>query len=314
MLVLTTLGWGLSFPLTKALFLTMAEVLPGRTDWFYTGLTLLFRFGCAGGLMAMLAPGALRGITRLEWSQGLGLGLFGGIGIMVQAHGLNYTEASTSAFLTQFYCLLLPLIAAVRQRAAPSGIVGISCLLVLLGIGILAQVDWRTLHIGQGELETFVASVLFTGQILWLERPKYHGNDVVRMSIVMFGFTAVLLLFLTLPAAAHPSDFLLVFATLPIVGLLAVLTLFSTLFSYWMMNRWQPRVDATHAGLIYCVEPVFASAFAMCLPGFLSSATGIAYPNEKIRLSLAVGGGLITFANLLMLVRRPRPEHPPVVV
>ena len=73
-----------------------------------------------------------------------------------------------------------------------------------------------------------------------------------------------------------------------------------------MMNRWQPHVDATTAGIIYCAEPLFATLFALCLPALLAALLGVAYANEAMTPHLIFGGALITLANLL-IARDPDP-------
>jgi len=45
-----------------------------------------------------------------------------------------------------------------------------------LGAALLAGVSLDHLHLGRGELETLAGSVLFAGQILWLERPQFSGK------------------------------------------------------------------------------------------------------------------------------------------
>jgi hypothetical protein len=69
-----------------------------------------------------------------------------------------------------------------------------------------------------------------------------------------------------------------------------------------MMNHWQRHVTATEAGLIYCIEPVFASVFAWFLPGWFSSWAAVEYANENPTLNLLIGGGLITAANIIVQV------------
>jgi hypothetical protein len=69
------------------------------------------------------------------------------------------------------------------------------------------------------------------------------------------------------------------------------------------MTRWQPSITATEAGLIYCAEPVFTSLFALFLPALLSSVATIHYPNEHATLSLLLGGGLVTVANVVVQVK-----------
>jgi drug/metabolite transporter (DMT)-like permease len=78
--------------------------------------------------------------------------------------------------------------------------------------------------------------------------------------------------------------------------------LFCTLGAYTLMNVWQPHVTATEAGLIYCIEPLFASLFALVLPGWISHVARIDYPNERLTSHLLIGGGLITAANVLIQI------------
>ena len=185
-LVLATAFWSLSFPIVKALGMAQTEVLPGVNSWFTSSLCVWYRFLAAALLMLPWTAPKWRGLTRGELAQGIGLGLFGGGGLLLQMDGLRYTSASTSAFLTQCYCLIIPLWLAVEERRRPSPVVIACCLLVFIGVAILADFDWETFRLGRGEIETLLGSVLFTGQILWLQRPKYAGNDVARFTGVMF--------------------------------------------------------------------------------------------------------------------------------
>jgi hypothetical protein len=66
------------------------------------------------------------------------------------------------------------------------------------------------------------------------------------------------------------------------------------------MNYWQPQIDSTRAGVIYCAEPLVASLLALFLPAWISRMAHIDYPNEIATVSLLVGGGLITAANVLI--------------
>ena len=118
-LVLATTVWGLSFPLTKAVSLAEQTMLPGRSSWFYSAHSLVFRMGLAALVLAVWRPRMLARITRLEWKQGVGLGFFLAGGALLQNDGLLYTDASISAFLTTFYCVILPIVAALVRRAWP---------------------------------------------------------------------------------------------------------------------------------------------------------------------------------------------------
>jgi drug/metabolite transporter (DMT)-like permease len=263
---------------------------------------VVVRFGVSAVAMLALALAArsLRQFTRLEWEQGLGLGLFGGLGLLLQVDGLHYTSASTSAFLTQSYCLWLPLWTALRERRWPALRILASCGMVVAGVMVLAEVDWRRFHLGRGELETILASVLFTGQILWLERPRYADNNVTHFSLAMFGVIAAVCLPVALASTAAGRDWVRAYDSLPEWGLMGILVGPCTLGAYLMMNHWQRHVPATHAGLIYCLEPVCTSVYALFLPGWLSLWAGVAYANERMTATLLLGGGLITLANVLL--------------
>jgi drug/metabolite transporter (DMT)-like permease len=178
--------------------------------------------------------------------------------------------------------------------------------MVLAGVAVLADVQWRQLRLGRGELETLASSFFFTGQILWLERPAFAHNRRGPVTVVMFAAIALL----SLPAAALLADnsrkWLPALGSPAAATLVFCLALGPTLASYSLMNYWQPHLPATNAALIYCCEPLFTSLFALFLPACLSVLPGIDYPNETIGWRLLVGGGLITGANLLVLWRDAR--------
>jgi len=68
------------------------------------------------------------------------------------------------------------------------------------------------------------------------------------------------------------------------------------------MNRFQPTVTPSEAGIIYATEPAFTSVFALFLPAILSELIGISYPNESLDARLVIGGGLVIVANVVLAV------------
>src|SRR5687767_5158306 len=98
MLVLATFFWGTSFILMKALVVLQQELVPANT-WHLTALSLVLRFGLAGLLLLFWNMRQLRKMTWLEFYEGAGLGVVGGLGLLFQMDGVNHTSASTAAFL-----------------------------------------------------------------------------------------------------------------------------------------------------------------------------------------------------------------------
>ena len=307
MLVLTTAAWGLSFPGGKALLAAANTALPGRDPWFFSSLMIAVRFGLGAVLLWLAHPRAFAQMRASEWRQGLGLGFCGGFGMLFQADGLAFAEASTSAFLTQFASVLVPVVIALRTRRLPSGFVMFCVALVIAGVAVLARLDWRALHLGRGELETLISTAFFTGQILWLGRPAFHGNHTGRVTLVMFLTIAVLLAPLVAAHAQRAGDVLVLVSTGPMAALLAALTLACSLLAFLLMNRWQPFVDATTAGIVYCTEPLFATLFALLLPAMFARFLQITYANETATPHLLLGGSLITLANVLIALQ-PHPS------
>ncbi len=300
MLILATPCWALSFPVMKALALEQQKLLPDAGTWFFTALGVVIRFGLAGLLMLPLLFRAGGKFSRREVEQGIVLAAFGGAGILFQMDGLAYTAASTSAFLTQGYTVFIPLWVVLTTRRRPSLKIFLSVALVLAGVAVLADLNLHSLKLGRGELETLVASLLFTGQILALEHPRYATNRPVQFTIVMFMAMALFsapLLWATAPDAAAC---LRAYASPAACGFMASLIIVSTLAGYLIMNRWQREVTATEAGLIYCLEPVFASALALVLPAWFSVWAGINYPDEQLTARLLIGGALVTAANIFL--------------
>jgi hypothetical protein len=224
---------------------------------------------------------------------------------MLQADGLAHTSASTSAFLTQAYCILLPLWHCLSRRIVPGWPLLVSTILVVWGIAILSGFNWTTLHMGRGEWETLGAALCFTFQIILLERPAYADNRPLPVTALMFLGFAAWSLPVALATAPHPQALLAVWASPAAIAHLAVLAAVCSVLAYGLMITWQPKIPATEAGLIYCFEPVCASAFALFLPAWLSGWTAVPYTNETVTASLLAGGVLITLANFLLQWRGP---------
>ena len=306
-LTLATAAWGLSFPTAKAVMQAQSVAAPGHAEWFHAALILFNRMLLATIIMLALLGARRRRFTRLELRQGLELGLFGGLGMLLQTDAQNYIAASTSAFFTQFTCVFVPLTVALRSRRMPSLLVVTACLLVMAGCVMLSGVELGKIQLGRGEWETIVGAALFTGQILCLERVRFHGNDSGRSATVMFAVKGALLAIFVFAggsnAAAH------IYTSSAVLVLTSLLAVVCTVYAYYTMTHWQPRVTSTQAGLIYATEPVFASAWALFLPGWYSGFAGIAYANEHLTWQIFAGGGLILIANLLLIARPDQPPH-----
>lgn len=317
MLVLANFFWGLSFPVVKALLLLHQQLRPGVDSWFSAIYTVAPRFILALIVLTLWheirrrrdAAAARRDrlwhATKAEWRQGLIIGLFAAMGMLLQNDALQYTAASTSAFLTQITSFLIPIWVAIRWRRNPGARVWSCCALVIAGVAILGEFNWQTWRFGRGEWETMLSALFFMGQILTLDRPDYSANRALQITWVMFATET--LVFWSLAAGTAPDLAMLIdpWTSMPWLGLTGILTLFCTFGSFGLMNAWQPKITATEAGLMYCIEPIFASLLALFLPGLFSVWAGVNYANERATWALVIGGALITGANIILQLKPP---------
>ena len=177
--------------------------------------------------------------------------------------------------------------------------------MVLAGVAILGRFDWQAWQFGRGEWETLLSALFFMGQILALERKDFAGNRPEKITLVMFVTLGVACGGLAVGTAPNLNAFLVPWTSPAWLGFTAILTIFCTYGAFSLMNAWQPKITATEAGLIYCIEPLFASVLALFMPGWIAPWAGVDYANERATWTLLVGGGLITLANVLLQMRPP---------
>ena len=202
LLILACAMWALSFPLVKALHLEQTARLPGASSVFLSSWMQFARFGLGACILLPFVIGR-KLPTQNEIRQGVTLAVWGGAGMWLQSDSLAYTDASTSAFLTQAYCIFLPLWACLRTRRMPGSRVILSTVMVITGGAILSGLRPDNLKLGRGEIETLCAAFLFTFQILALENPRYVGNRGVIVSFIMF--LCIALLFIPITAIVAPD-------------------------------------------------------------------------------------------------------------
>ena len=309
-LVFATVLWAISFPIFKALLNHQQILVPGIDGWHTASLSLVVRFVGSAIFLVFVCGRDLLRLRREEWHQGLGLGFFSGTGLLLQMDGLGYTAASTSAFLSQFYCIVIPAWACFLNRELPTKTLVVSCLGVVVGAAILSGLGPEGLHFGRGEIETLGASMMFAGQILWVEKARYAKNRVLCSTFIMFLVIAVFMTPLAIYTSPSLATSIRLYSTSFAWAMNVVLTLACTVGSYWIMNTWQRHVSASEAGLLYCVEPIFASGLAFVLPGWLSIWGGMNYPNEVLTRHLFAGAALILGANILLQWRGHRDRIP----
>lgn len=304
LLIGATILWGASFPLLRGLQLAQRAHVPEIPDSALACADTAMRFGLAALFLLPFYGRQLFQITAREWSQAIGLALLAGIGLYLQTVGLAWTDASISAFLTQLYTLIVPLIVAVRDRRWPSLRVIVACAMVLIGVALLSPGLLTHFTLGPGEFVIILSTGFLASQIVWVERPIYAENRAGLVTLIMFLLLTALFVPAYFIAGGTISLAQQLFDTPALGGLSFALVLLCTVINFYIMNAWQRCVSATEAGLIYCIEPVIATVLSSFLPGWISHLAGVSYMNETLTWTLFAGGTLIVAATVLVATER----------
>jgi drug/metabolite transporter (DMT)-like permease len=288
MLLLTTLLWGMSFPWTRTWQLEAAGWAGGE---LLASLTLIaIRMPLALLLFAVVRPRLLCSTTRREHLGGLLLGVVFFTGFALQTWGLAATTPALSAFFTSLCSAWVPLLGwlLLGDRVVPLTLLGLG--VGLGGCSVLVDGGWA---LGRGEALTLIASVIFAGQMLLLDRlgrrlrPQHLSASFLAASGLCGGAGAMLLA-LSGPGLHEWACWTVGMLGNPkVLGSVACLVVLPTALAFHWMNAYQPLVSPTRAALIYLLEPVFTSLFSVWW-GF-----------EEPTTPLVLGGGLILAGNVL---------------
>jgi drug/metabolite transporter (DMT)-like permease len=271
-LVSVTAMWGSTFFLIRDL-LDRVPVL----DF------LALRFAIASVALFLIAPKAVRRLSRASLRHAAVLGLLYGVAQILQTAGLAHTPASVSGFITGTYVVATPLFAAALLRTR---ITRVTWLAVGLAMGGLAVLSLSGLSVGYGQAITFVAALLYALHIVGLGAWSDAGEAI--------GMAIVQLVMITLVAfvATAPDGIVLPTTTGDWVSVV-YMALFAGALAMVAQTWAQAHLAPTRTAIIMSMEPVFAALFAVLLGG--ESATG--------RMLV---GGLMVLTAMLVVELAPR--------
>jgi len=205
-------------------------------------------------------------------------------GFWLQAEGLRWTSAGSSAFLTSAGTLLTAFWAwaLLRQRPEPRLLAGIA--VAFAGSALLSLHDG--LSLGRGELLTLAGAALFALQIVTISRFARAADPVALVALQSWTGAAILMPF------AGPPERLLAELHGDVLWRFAYLALGSSTLAALLQVVAQRTLSAGRIGLLFTLEPVFALLFA------------VSFGAERFEARWWFGAGLILAAVLLVETRR----------
>jgi drug/metabolite transporter (DMT)-like permease len=206
------------------------------------------------------------------------MGLLMGGGFALQAVGQVYTTPSKSAFVTGLTTPIVPFVALLILRVRPNleNMIGVT--LASVG-GMLILAPQGSEPMNTGDLLTLVATTLFAAHITlmsaYARQIDVRQLTVLQISSAAILFIAVWLIFRALGLVVSENS-LPGFIWRETVSLdwnwrvlrqLIYLAIVATVITFLLWTWGQAKVSATHAAIIFSLEPVFATAFAVAVRG-----------------------------------------------
>jgi len=255
-LILVTMVWGTTFIIVK----NAIQTLPVYNFLF-------IRFLLAFLLLTIIFHKKLKTIDKKTLAVASVIGAMLFLGYAFQTMGLKYTTASKSGFISGFSVVLVPILEAVflKRKPSKSSILGI----VLAFIGLILLTANIDLSINIGDFLTLLCAFAFGMQIVLIA--KYASTlDTYLLATIQIGIVALLsgIITLLLEKPFVPTSFN-VWAAIVITGV------FATAFAIVAQNTMQAYTTATHAALIFALEPVFAAIAAFLIGGEVMSFRAI---------------------------------------
>jgi drug/metabolite transporter (DMT)-like permease len=250
-LVLATAIWGLSFVFIKDAVRAMDP---------YVFLAVRFTLGA---LIFVLILCRTQRPTRAEWLWGAALGVFLWGGNVLQTVGIQWITPSRSAFLTSLTVILVPVLVVVVHRTVPPPGIWAAVLLAVAGLVVLywTAMGWT---VGAGDILTMGCAIVFAGHILVMNATGGRTRPIVLCGVQLAACAALMCVLVPLFARGPliPGD-------VPAATWRAILWLgtIGTVIPFALQTTWQPRSTPARAAVIFTLEPVFATAFAVAVAG-----------------------------------------------
>jgi drug/metabolite transporter (DMT)-like permease len=260
-LVLVTAIWGSTFIVNRLAIETAPPLL-----------FVLVRFGLASAVLYLLARGRPRTPNLARDSAIIGVLL--AIGIGSQIVGQLFTTASKAAFVTGLSVPLTPVAGYLltRKKPSPENLAGL--VLAAVGFAVLtwpmdAAAGWN-----RGDLLILATAVSYAILIVVMGETAPHHDvrwysfgQIAAAAVAVGLFRLALAPFLTRPGAFFAAESRRIGGTPRILAAILWMALVATVITFLAQTWAQQRMSATHAAILFALEPVFTALFAAMFLG-----------------------------------------------
>ncbi|MGE7112561.1 DMT family transporter [Lysinibacillus sp. NPDC047702] len=267
LMVIVTMFWGLSYT-----FMVMG--LETLAVYNVVALRCIIAFVVAGIIFykRMIKVD----VKTFKYAAIQGLLLF--IVFALSLFGLESTSASNAGFILSLTVVLVPIFSSFIEKKLPSRAVSFAIICTMIGITVLTVHGSFTFQ--KGDILVAIAALCYSIYLL-LNSSFTRNVESISYGIYQLGFAGLYALVLTFlfetPTLPNSSS-----SWIAIIGLGVI----CSAFCFVGQTVAQQYTSATHTGLIFSLEPIFAAMFAMMFIG------------EGLTLKLMIGGSFILIGNL----------------
>jgi drug/metabolite transporter (DMT)-like permease len=260
-LVVVTAIWGSTFIVNRLAIETAPPLV-----------FVLARFALAAAVLYLIARGRPRTPNLVRDSAAVGLLLAAGIGFQVV--GQLFTTASKAAFVTGLSVPLTPVAGYLMTRKKPSRENLAGLLVAAAGFAVLTWPKDAAAGVNTGDLLILVTAVSYAVLIVIVsETSAAHDVRWYSFGQIVFAAIGVGAARLALTPLIHDKGAFLAAEARPLVFdrtvVLSILwmALVATVVTFLAQTWAQQRMSATHAAILFALEPVFTALFAALFLG-----------------------------------------------
>lgn len=249
-LILVTAFWGISFYLTKVALIEMGVFTLNA-----------FRFLLAFGIVFILLMKKTLSVNYQTLKYAVMSGVPVVISYMAYSYGILNTSISNAAFLCCMAVLFTPIFSFIIDGTVPKINFMIALLICIPGIAFITMDG--TLSFSKGDIFCILCAMSYALSIIIVEKGVNKSEvDAFNLGVYQLGFVGIsyLILALIFEKPTMPTTF----STWTSVLFLAI---FCTGFAVIVQSIAQKHTTASNVGLIFTLEPIFASISSYLILG-----------------------------------------------
>ena len=286
-LFIVTIIWGCTFLWLKRALDSADSVNASQTNLVST-LFVTLRFGLTLPIFLYFTPSIRKNLSDYRsWYDGTILAFFMLGGFVFQMIGLEGISPAVSAFLTSLYVIFTALILAYLAGKFQSRSLLFGVALATFGAGYIQGPP--ELHYDMAEWLTILCALMFAGHIIFTDiiTRRVDPMTVTFTSIAISTLMALFLLNYFMFVNDSSINIFVMITNTDFLVPLVLSSFFGTFVALSLVNYYQKYIDPVRAAILYALEPVWATIFAL--------GTGV----TEFSFWLLIGGSCLLVGNLI---------------